>query len=361
LSLLASLGATGVPPFKEVLTHGFVVKPNGMKVTKSDKEYVTATKEINTHGADLLRLWCCSVDYENDIPTSPKVIQEFGDKYRKIRNTLRYLLSNLYDFGPENEVTEVTQKSLDGWVLAELDTLIVDVTEAYNAYSFHRAFRLLHDFCAVQISAVYGNAMKDRLYCETADSPLRRRAQTVMHRMVIALTKMLAPMIAFTADETWDFIQHKPAEDSKLASVHLALLPKPSGQAVSDEQREEWNLLMDLRDQALLQLDAIKKEAGLNKATDAEVVYFVDDDTMRQRIQSWGVDLEDLVGTGHFSIGERDEQAPAIAVKVIDRRQTYQECARSRKRRPDVGKDPEFPDLCLRDAAVVRATNAKTS
>src|SRR4029077_13810335 len=134
LSLLPSLAATGQAPFEQVLTHGFVVKPDGTKVSKSDKEYVTATKEIETHGADLLRLWCCSVDYDNDIPASPQAIKEFGDKYRKIRNTLKYLLSNLYDFDPCKDAQELTLNSLDGWVWVQLDELIRDVTEAYDTY-----------------------------------------------------------------------------------------------------------------------------------------------------------------------------------------------------------------------------------
>src|SRR5438477_216861 len=120
--------------------------------------------------------------------------------------------------------------------------MIKGVTTAYDTYVLHRAFRLLHDFCAVQISAVYGNAMKDRLYCEAPASPLRRRAQTVMHRMVVALTKLLAPMLVFTADETWEHIQHKSAEDRDLSSVHLALMPKPNEAEVSDEQKREWEM-----------------------------------------------------------------------------------------------------------------------
>ena len=152
LSLLPSLGATGQPPFKQVLTHGFVVKPDGTKVSKSDKEYVTATQEINKHGADLLRLWCCSVDYQNDMPASPAAIQEFGDKYRKIRNTLKYLLSNLYDFNPQTDTQPIPESSLDGWASAQLDNLIRETTKAYDAYQLHRAFRLLHDFCAVDIA-----------------------------------------------------------------------------------------------------------------------------------------------------------------------------------------------------------------
>jgi isoleucyl-tRNA synthetase len=355
LSLLASLGATGRPPFNEVLTHGFVVKPDGTKVSKSDKEYVTATKEIETHGADLLRLWCCSVDYENDIPASPQAIKVFGDKYRKIRNTLKYLLSNLYDFDPRRDAQQIPPNSLDGWAMAELDNLIVETTKQYDAYLFHHVFRLLHDFCAVQISAIYGNAMKDRLYCEAPNSPLRRRAQTVMYRMLIALTKLLAPVIVFTADEVWEYTQHKPDEDRDLGSVHLALLPKPSGQAVSDEQREEWKLLMDLRDQALSQLDKLTRQIGKYKALDAEVIYRVDDDALRRKLQAYGPDLEDLVGAGCWSFAEKGTEGPAVTVEVVDRRQTYNACARSWKRRPDVGQDPEFPDLTLRDAAAVKA------
>ena len=355
LSLLPALGATGKAPFKQVLTHGFIVKPDGTKVSKSDKEYVKAVDEINRHGADVLRLWCCSVDYQNDIPASPKAIQEFGDKYRKIRNTLRYLLSNLYDFNPKTDAQQVPQNSLDGWANYQLDLLIEDVTASYDLYQLHRVFRLLHDFCSVQISAIYGNAMKDRLYCDAPNSPARRRSQTVMHRMIIALTKMLAPMIVFTADEVWEHIPHKPGKDATLPSVHMAWLPNVSGEEVSDEQKAEWELLMKLRDDALGQLDKLKKEVGLNKALDAEIVYQIDDDAMRRKLQAYGVDLEDLVGAGHFTFAEKGTAGPAVVVKVFDRRNDLKACARSWKRRPDVGKDAEYPDLSLRDANAVRA------
>jgi isoleucyl-tRNA synthetase len=349
------LGATGKSPFKQVLTHGFAVKPDGTKVSKSDKEYVTVTQEIERHGADLLRLWCCSVDYQNDIPTSPQTIKDFSDKYRKIRNTLRYLLANVSDFNPRQDRQEIPPASLDAWALWQLDELIVQVREAYDGYQMHRAFRLLHDFCTVEVSAIYGNAMKDRLYCEAVSSPLRRRCQTVMHRMVTTLSKLLAPMIVFTADEAWEFIPHKPTEEANLASVHLALLPEPSGTEFSDDQKEQWHLLMELRDQALLALDRLKKEAGLNKALDAEVVYHIDDDATRRQLQEYGVDLEDLVGAGHHAFAEKPTPGPAVTVSVVDRRNDFAACARSWKRRPDVGSDRQYPDLCLRDAKVMRA------
>ncbi len=354
LSLLPSLGATGQAPFKQVLTHGFVVKPDGTKVSKSDPEYVKAVDEINRHGADLLRLWASSVDYQGDIPTSPKAIQEFGDKYRKIRNTVRYLLSNLYDFDPRPDSLPIPPNSLDGWAAAELDQLIIDVREAYDAYQLHRVFRLLHDFCSVQISAVYGNAMKDRLYCEPVTSPLRRRCQTVMHRMVVALTKLLAPILVFTADEAWEFITHKPHEDVDLPSVHLALLPEPSPNRPSEEQKLEWKQLMALRDDALGQIDKLTRQIGKYKALDAEVIYQVKDEAARARLAAYGSDLEDMVGAGCWSFGDKAEGA-AVVVEVLDRRDTYKACARSWKRRPDVGRDAEYPDLSMRDAEAVRA------
>jgi isoleucyl-tRNA synthetase len=344
LSMLPSLGATGRPPFRQVLTHGFIVKPDGTKVSKSDKEYVTATQEINTHGADLLRLWCCSVDYQTDIPTSPKVIKEFGDKYRKVRNTLRYLLSNLYDYdGPSGSTAvDVPPGSLDGWVLDQFDALVRDTVAAYDAYQIHRAFRLLHDFCSVQVSAVYGNAMKDRLYCDAATSPLRRRSQMVMHRLVLGLTKLLSPMVVFTADEAWGHIPHKPAPDAGLASVHLARLPEPSGQAVSDQVRADWATMMSLREAALGQLDELKKSAGLNKASEALVTYTLPDG-LRERLAGYGVDLEDVVGCGHHEVA-----AGETAVRVTDARATLAACARCWKRRPDV-----TGELCGRCAAAV--------
>jgi isoleucyl-tRNA synthetase len=184
-------------------------------------------------------------------------------------------------------------------------------------------------------------------------SPLRRRSQTVLYRILLALTKLLAPMLVFTADEAWEYITLKPKSEADLVSVHLSRLPEPSGVVASEEQRAEWRQLFEFRDAALLQLDALKKESGLNKALDAEVVYHVDNAALRERLASYAVDLEDLVGAGFHSLQGRAAEGAATSVKVLDRRETYKACARSWKRRPDVGCDPEFPDLSARDAAAV--------
>ncbi|HQY89295.1 MAG TPA: class I tRNA ligase family protein, partial [Tepidisphaeraceae bacterium] len=274
----------------------------------------------------------------------------FGDKYRKIRNTIRYLLSNIDDFDPSKHRVGAPAQSLDAWMNRALSTFVEQALEAYDAYKFHVAFRLIHDFCTVQISSVYGNAMKDRLYCEKPDSEVRRRAQTVMYDSLVALTKLLAPMCVFTADEAWEFLKHKPANESSLDSVHLTLMPTVH----ESKSSADFDSLMKLRDDALLQLDNLKKSAGLNKALDAEVIYSVPDEAARASLAKFGVDLEDIVGCGFHSI-VIDPTSKSVSVTIVDRRETYPACARSWKRRPDVGAVAEFKDLCQRDADAVRS------
>jgi isoleucyl-tRNA synthetase len=174
-----------------------------------------------------------------------------------------------------------------------------------------------------------------------------------MHRMALALTKLLAPMLVFTADEAWDHLTHRDRDDCDLPSVHLALLPQPSAMQVSDDQQAEWQLLMDLRESALGQLDKLKRDSDvkLTKALDAEMIYRVDAAT-KAKLSKYGSDLEDIVGAGYHSF---EEGTGAASVTVVDRRGTYNACARSWKRRPDVGQDPDFADLSARDAAVVKA------
>jgi isoleucyl-tRNA synthetase len=353
LSLLACLGATGTAPYRQVLTHGFIVKPDGTKVSKSDKEYVTATDEINRHGADLLRLWVSSMDYQGDMPASPKVIQEFGEKYLKLRNTVRYLLSNLSDFDANTQQVEIPDHSLDGWAMHKLDGLIRDVKQAYEGYQLHTVFKLLYEFCAVEISAVYGNAMKDRLYCDLPNSPLRRRSQTVMWHMADGLIRLLAPILVFTADEAWEHLP-RLAKDMDLWSVHLALFPTARGHQPSAETLADWRTLLQLRDSANGQIDILRKQQGMNRATDAELVYSIPDAGQRSRLASYGVDLEDLAVAGCHSFVDGKE----LAVTAVDRRNDYPACARSYKRRKDVGADPNHPELSPRDAAAVTSLKA---
>jgi isoleucyl-tRNA synthetase len=288
------------------------------------------------------------------MPAAKSTAKDFGDKYRKVRNTIRYLLSNIDDFDPKKDAAVVPENSLDYWMLNELGALYREAIDAYENYKFHVVFRLLHDFCAVQISSVYGNAMKDRLYCEKPNSPLRRRSQLVMYECATVLIQLLAPMCVFTADEAWDYLKHKPAD---VDSVHLTTFRKHEGKEhvkLPDALSASFTLLMKLRDSALLQLDALKKNVGLNKALDAEVIYAVKSEGERLALSAFGVDLEDLVGAGYHSIVV-DPTVAEPTVTIVDRRNDYPACARSWKRRPDVGADATYPDLCTRDADAVKS------
>jgi isoleucyl-tRNA synthetase len=237
-------------------------------------------------------------------------------------------------------------------MLHQLDELIDAVTTAYDNYSLLRAFRLLHDFCSVQVSTVYSTAMKDRLYCDAADSSRRRRCQYVMFKVADALTRMLAPMLVFTADEAWEYIP-RPSGEEKTDSVHLAMLPVKRAHKPSKETLEEWETLRAARDSATMQLDELKKEKGMNKPLDAEIVFSINDPSLRERISAYGDDLEDLVGAGYHKVVPGD--GGSVRIEMNDCRDIYKVCARCWKRRPDVGQDAQYPDLSLRDAAVVRA------
>ena len=186
LSLLPAVAATGEAPFRTVLTHGYVVDEQGRKMSKSAGNYVSATDAVNQYGADVLRLWVSSVNYQDDIRASDSLIAHIQDAYRKVRNTLRFLLGATNGFDPSKDAVAATEPSLDRWARMELHKVIRDVTDSYNAYDFYKVFRRIHDFCAVELSSVYFSAIKDRLYCEAADSPRRRRTQTVLHEIASA-------------------------------------------------------------------------------------------------------------------------------------------------------------------------------
>src|SRR4051812_2641748 len=223
-SLLLSLAGNNAAPFKTVLTHGFMVDADREKISKSKQgqggyeKPQTAEAYVKKYGADVVRLWVASQDYRNDIVVSEKRIDKVGETYRFIRNALRYQLSNLYDFDPaRHRVAEQALTGLDRWVLAEYSRLEKEVLAAYDAYEFHAVYQKLSQFIAVELSSIYHDVIKDRLYTDAANSHRRRSTQTALHRLVTGLCKMLAPVLAFTADEAWDFVPGKTVE-----SIHTA-------------------------------------------------------------------------------------------------------------------------------------------
>jgi isoleucyl-tRNA synthetase len=207
LSLLPGLGATGKAPFTRVLTHGFTVDEKGMKQSKSLGNYVNAQDEIAKYGSDILRLWVASVNYQEDVRCNDEIIGRTQDAYRKIRNTLRYLLGNINDFDPnEMSVGYDEMFEIDKWAMQQLQKLIANVTEAYDNFVFHKVFSLLYNFCTVEMSSIYMDVLKDRMYCDAADSPSRRSAQTAMFNILDSVVRMLTPIRRLKAC-TWRICQ----------------------------------------------------------------------------------------------------------------------------------------------------------
>ena len=376
LSLLPALGARARAPFKTVLTHGFVVTDEGKKMSKSEGNAIDVLEQLDKRGADILRLWIASQNYQDDVRCSDALIAQAEDAYRKIRNTLRFCMGSCADFDPAVNATEPAEHSVDLWMRMQVHELVRDVRSAYGRFEFHRAARLIYEFCTVQASNVYLSAVKDRLYCESPDAVRRRATQTVIHEMLVKLVKLLAPILPYTCDEAWARMPARPADEP--ASVHLALLPEydeavlrlaedlrlvnPDDAAWSGDELQAgpalvWERLMQLRQAGLVKLEALRN-AGVKNPLDAEAVFKVgsDDETSAGFVETYLKELEDLLGVGHACI-ERTGDLPegtTIDVQVVDSRDKYPRCERSWKRRPDVGSDSDWPDLCARDAAVMR-------
>ncbi len=347
LSLLPALGVTGDAPFKSVLTHGFTVDEKGMKQSKSLGNYVNALEEVNKYGADILRLWVASVNYQEDIRCNDELIGRSQDAYRKIRNTLRYLLGNLDDFEPALHALPYDDlHAIDKWALQQLQRLIADVTEAYDSFVFHRVFGLLYNFCTVQMSSIYLDVLKDRLYCDGADSLSRRSAQTVMHEILGALVRLLAPILVHTAEEAWDAMKFKPQD---CASVHLALLPKVDETADYRSEEAKWQKLMDLRDQVLRALEGLRQDKTIASNQEATVtLYCTDEDAAA--VQAFGAEALAAL----CIVSEVKLQPGAESTTVAVAKSAHAKCQRCWNYWPTVGADSEYPDICQRCASVVR-------
>ncbi len=374
LSLLPALGAAGKAPFRTVLTHGFVVDEEGRKMSKSLGNVIDVIEQLKKRGADVLRLWVASQNYQDDIRCSESLIAQAEDAYRKVRNTLRFLMGSCFDFDPAVHCTEPTEHSVDRWMLMELYRLIRDVRAAYDAYEFHRAARLMYEFCTVQASAVYFSATKDRLYCENPGAERRRATQTVMWQVLDALVRLMAPILPHTCEEAWQHVPNRPA--SYPDSVHLALLPEVDREVVRllDDLRPVkadlasfagdeievgpswvWDRIMELRQVGLAELERLRN-AGVKNPLDAEAVFHVakGNDAAAKLIGTYLREMEDLLGVGHARMDRADVPDGAVVhIEVVDARELYPRCARSWKRRPDVGSNPAYPDLSARDAAVM--------
>ena len=266
-SILTAVGSTGQAPFQTVLTHGFVVDDKGRKMSKSLGNVIRAVESTEKYGADVLRLYVSSMDYAEDVRMSDRGIKEMSDAYRKIRNTFRYLLGNLGDyanFDPET-VDPATLHPIDRWALNRLNTVIRDVTAAFDSFDFYRAFQRLYQFCSVDLSSFYLDVLKDRLYAELPAGPDRRAAQFVMARLHSGLARLFAPMMPHSSEELWDLV---PASSNKAESVHLAPWPEPDPEFDAPNPGGlDWDFIRDAREVVFRHLETLRaaKVIGSNQ------------------------------------------------------------------------------------------------
>jgi len=348
LSLLPALGAIAKAPYKGVLTHGFTVDEKGIKQSKSLGNYVNAQDEIAKYGSDILRLWVASVNYQEDIRCNDELIGRTQDAYRKIRNTLRFLLGNTFDFDPNaNSIAYNDMFEVDKWALQQLQKLITDVTEAYESFTFHRVFTLVFNFCTVEMSNIYMDVLKDRLYCDAQDSLSRRSAQTAMFKILDCLIRMLAPVLVHTAEEAWRAMK---SEGQETESIHLAEMPKVDDSIDFKNAEKRWQKLMDLRDEVLRVLEGLRQEKKIASNQEACVNIYCADEELVGLLEEFG--LEQFAAL--CIVSEVKLQKATDETTVTAEKSSYSKCQRCWNYWPSVGVNNDHPDLCKRCVEVVR-------
>lgn len=347
-SLLTSVALHDRAPYKSCVTHGFVVDVDGQKISKSSSysKPMDAAHFVGKYGADIVRLWVSSVNYTDDVPFSEEMFTRLGDTYRRIRNTLRILLGNLSasESGKqENTGGELTL--VDRWILHRLQQVIADCREAYAACEFHKVYHTLNQFCAVDLSSLYVDMTKDRMYCDAQDSPRRRGTERAMREIFEALTKLLAPILAFTAEEAWGYL-------GKGGSIHLQLFPEPDATKQDAGAEHAIQELLRLRGVIGQAIEKARQEKLIGNALEARVVLRCDTAAIREMPAE---ELEEFFILSDLQL----EQADSTSVQIS--RTACPKCARCWRYRPTVGSSTEHPELCDRCTAVVEKSAALSS
>ena len=354
-SLLTSVAYKGVAPYKNVCTHGWVVDGEGKKMSKSLGNGVEPAEIVKQYGADILRLWVASSDYHADIRISPDIMKQLSEGYRKIRNTARYILSNLADFDPEKDFVPAEKlMELDLWAVHALNELIQKVDAGYNSFDFHVVYHAIHNFCVVDMSNFYLDIIKDRLYCEGVDSFERRSAQSAIYMILNALTRLVAPILAFTSEEIWAAMPHFAADDAE--SVLFNEMPKPVALHTDESFVAKWDRIHQVRDEVNKALELKRNEKLIGKSLEAKVLLFCDGELLdflkgveKELAAAFIVSQVKLEqGKGEFAT-ELDDLT--ITVEKAD----GEKCERCWAYSTTVGECEKHPTLCSRCAAVVEA------
>jgi len=324
-SLVISTAMRGEAPYREVLTHGFVNDEKGQKMSKRLGNVVDPVQACDTYGADVVRYWLASVDYVFDVPCSDNLLKQFGEQYRKVRNTLRFLLSNLegYDLADRTELLDV-----DRWMVEQVDLLVADCVAAYESFDFNRVIQGVHNFCVNELSAFYVDAIKDRMYCDGKDWSSRRSAQRASHHALLQLVRLIAPLLPHTAEEVYS----KMPLDNKLGSVHMEEFAGVPNERLTEiegnELQQRVAALLSARSEVFAAFETFKAGSDIRDSQDVVVSFVTDSETVAT-LRSFGDDLANLMKVSEVNLSEGSASISFVP-------SPYAKCDRSRLRRPDV-------------------------
>ena len=348
-SLLTGIGAHDAAPYRSVLTHGFTVDGEGRKMSKSLGNIIPAGKAMNDLGADVLRLYVSAADYRNEISASDEIFKRTGDAYRRIRNTARFLLSNLAGFDPSCDALPFEQcLPLDRWILGQARALQEDLRRAYDDYQFHHVYHRIHNFCSGELGGFYLDIIKDRQYTTGTDSLPRRSAQTSLFHLAEALCRWIAPILSFTAEEIWENLPGARPDSVFLTEWYGALA---SVDASTDTGF--WSEMMTVRQQVNKALELAREQGALRGSLDAAVTLYAQSE-LAERLRSLGEELRFVLITSEATVADWDQapdhavEAEDIALRVVAVAATAEKCERCWHRREDVGQHAAHPTLCGR-------------
>lgn len=340
-SLLTSVATMGTAPYKAVLTHGWVVDGKGRVMHKSLGNGIDPQEVIDQYGADVLRLWVASSDYHADIRISPDILKQLSEAYRKIRNTARYILGNLNGFNPDENMVSLDElMPIDKWALAKLNILIDKVKEAYDKYEFHIVYHAIHNFCVVDMSNFYLDVLKDRLYTEKADSKARRAAQTSIYIILNAMTRMIAPILAYTSDEIWKYMPHSSNE--KAEHVVYNEMPEKVDISIDDDFMAFWDEIHELRDDVKKSLETFIKDKTIKSSLEAKVTLGASGDKL-----AFLKKAENELATA-FIVSEVEIVDNSSELEIRIDKAEGEKCERCWVISKTVGENSEHPTLCSR-------------
>jgi isoleucyl-tRNA synthetase len=365
-ALTTAMALENKSSFKSVLTHGFVMDGQGKKMSKSAGNVVTPQDVMKEFGADVLRLWVTSCDYQFDVRLSNEILKQLVDTYRKIRNTFRYFLSNLYDFDPAKHTVPYEKlHPLDRWAMAKADHLVASVTECYERFEFHEIYREVYDFCVVDLSAYYLDALKDTLYTAAPDAWLRRSAQTAFFYILARVVKIVAPIMPFTADEVWR--SYKLEE--RVTTVHASAWPVPQGAKPGAEFRD-WEHLREVRNAITPFLEKKREAKEIGAGLEAKVIFTSEDPESVEILHRYEKELARVFVVSQVVLETKTVEGMETAeglsavlqkkfgLKVLVTRADGAKCVRCWNYSSFLGRDPEHVSLCPKCLEALRGTKS---